>query len=452
MHPPARRLRPLPPLLAVLALLLTTCAPAPPPVLAPLAVQPAHTPVILVPGVTGVKMRERAGGRVVWGRGKDLLVPHDGGYALALPIPAQLENDSAALDALQPFEVLDTIRLAGIRKPIYQPIYDLLAANGYTRGDLADPRPGEDFFPFVYDWRRDKTETAARLAERLEALRRARGEPRLHVVLICQSCGAHICRWLAKYGGATLEQAEAGRAAPPPTLEVEKIILVGSSNGGSIRILREIDRGRGYLPLGRRWRPEVLFTLPSLYQDLPAYRTDLFVDGSGEPLDLDLYDPAVWVAQGWSVFDPGVQRRLARHPRPELFGDAAARRRHLARMLDRARRFQRLLHTDAPGFGATRYYSVQSLSVPTPERAVVVDGHRGPELLFTGDRRLRRLAGLHAEVTARGDEHASEVSQRWLSPQETAALAAEPVIVDGGHFELLLAAESERSFLRFLLE
>ena len=64
-------------------------------------------------------------------------------------------------------------------------------------------------------------------------------------------------------GAASLEEAERGMAVDGDGFRVAHLILVGSSNGGSLRILREMLRGRSYIPwIGRRWQPEVLFTFP----------------------------------------------------------------------------------------------------------------------------------------------------------------------------------------------
>ena len=99
---------------------------------------------------------------------------------------------------------------------------------------------------------------------------------------------------------------------------MRKLILVGSSNGGGLRILRELDRGRNYISLiGRRWHPETLFTFPAIYQDLPVYRRDLFLDADGRELEIDLFDAESWRRHGWSVFSRAARRRLAKaEPRP----------------------------------------------------------------------------------------------------------------------------------------
>lgn len=406
---------------------------------------PPDTPVVFVPGVTGVVLRDAVTQEVVWGEGRNLLGPRDGAYGLALP----LVSGDHGQPTLEPVAPIDQISLLGIDKPIYGPIRTLLAEAGYRQGSLESPRPGETFFFFAYDWRRDLTEGARRLRERLEALRRAQGKERLEVDLICQSSGAHLCRYLAKYGAVPLDEAVAGRGSLPANIAIRRLVLVGSSNGGSLRILRELDRGRRYLPLiGRRMTPEVVFTYPSLFQDLPVYRSDLFVDETGRPLDVDLFDPESWRRYGWSVHDEETAGRLRERGAERFLGGPAERDAWLRRTLAAARRFQESLHADAPGFGGTRIYIVGSADQETPDRAVLVRDRGEWRTYFTGDSFLRRRPALRALATASGDEHATLASQDWLSPQEQAALALPPRRVHGGHFEALLTAETGS----FLLE
>ncbi len=407
--------------------------------------------MVVVPGITGSKLADRETGKLAWGSGARLLGPRDGGYGLALSL-----GDRQAGAELVATAALEHIRLAFIKKEVYGPIVRLLEEHGYQRGDLARPRPGDDVFLFAYDWRRDNEAVIAKLHDELEALRRARGDDRLEVDLVCQSNGAHICRYLAKYGKASFEDASAGRAAAgrggaPANLDVRKVILIGTSNGGSLRILRELDRGRRYIPLVGRWiRPETLFTFASLYQDLPTYRDGYFLDGDGGELDVDLFDAANWEKYGWSIFGDAARRRAAR--RPDLFGGPEEWRAYLEKTLARARLFHRLLASDPPSFATPRYYLIQNASDPTPERAVLERGDDGWELLFTGDRKLARRGGLHEKASALGDGHATARSQMHLSPRESAAIAAEPFHVAGDHFELILNPKSLGRLLEFLHE
>jgi hypothetical protein len=407
-------------------------------------------PVVLVPGLTGSQLRDRESQELAWGTGALLVSPKDDGYALALP----LADDAPAEPSLEAFAVIEKMSLARIiRKDIYGPILEMLESRGHRRGDLSDPDAGGTAFAYAYDWRLSNVDTARRLGEQLDALRVARGEERLVVDLVCQSNGAHICRYLLKYGGASLEAAESGDARPPPCLAVRKLVLLGSSNGGSLRILHELDRGRSYVPIiGRKWQPEVLFTFPAIYQDLPVYRRDLFVDTAGKALDVDLFDAAEWKRHGWSIFSPEARRRLADHPRPDLFADEARQLGFLRAVLDETRRFHRLLKRDVEGFPGTRYYLLQSQSLDTPSRAVLDQGRGGWRTLFTGDREIERSPRLRVLTSAPGDGHATVESQMWLSPQETAALARDPAWVDSGHRELLAEKATLEQLAEFLEE
>jgi hypothetical protein len=437
-------------MLLLAAFTLLSCTGTPPPVLDPGLGGELDIPVILVPGSTGVELRDPATGKFVWGKGSNLIRPHDGGYAVALPI----DPGAAATPGLEAGAVMEEIRLAGLfRKPVYGPIVDLLAAYGYQRGDLADPRPADTFFLFAYDWRQDNVVSAALLLELLETLREVRGTPRLSVALICQSNGAHICRYLAKYGGASLVEAEAGRSERPTSIDVDKLILVGSSNGGSLRILRELDRGRSYVSLvGRKWQPETLFTFRSLFQDLPSYRTDLFLDEQGEVMAVDLYDGAAWQTFGWSVFAKSTARRLTDRSRADLFGNENDRLGYLQQTLDAARRFQQVLATDSRGFGKPDYHLIQNRDIETPERAVLVEKKGEWKTLFTGDPWLEKRPHLKKLATTPGDGHAGIESQLYLSPQERERMVGEPYQVEGGHFDLILNPATLEHLLEILVD
>jgi hypothetical protein len=432
-----------------------TLAPAP----LPAAVPPPAAEraiVVLVPGTTGSRLVERDSGRVRWGDGASLWGPRDGGYALALALRGASDGSPGSTGvaseprALVPAGVVGEIRLGRfVRKPVYDPLAERFAAAGFRRGDLERPRPEERYFEFAYDWRRDLVETAGLLRGRLAALgaaHRATGADRPPpVVLLCQSSGALVCRYLVKYGGAPLEEAEAGRAGPPPEPAIADLVLVGAANGGSLRTFGFLDRGRRYLPAGRVFHPEVLFTWPGLFADLPASGAGRFLDEAGRPLAADLHDPESWRRHGWSVFAGAAARRAGR--RPDLFGGEAERLAHLARALDRARRFQALLARDAHGFGAERLHLIGNFSAPTPERAVLLPRRGAWLTLLAGDRWLADRPALLAATVASGDAHATRASQLLLSPQERSALAGEPFAARGGHFEQLLDPATDERLL-----
>lgn len=410
-------------------------------------------PVVLLPGLTGTVLGDPDTGRIAWGTGNRLLWPHDGGYAAALPISP---GDAAGvrLEAIGP---LQHLRLLGLyRFDAYAPVTRLMEANGYRVGDLRRPRLDDTFFYFVYDWRRDVVELAHQLLAELEGLRRARGEETLRVNLVAQSGAAHIARYLIRFGDATLEEAEAeaeaGGGGLPPPIHVERLVLVGAPNGGAVRALKLLLRGRRYLPLGRKFQPEVFLTFPGLLQNLPAPGTDVLVDADGDPLPDDLYAPATWERFGWGYYDARVERRIAAEDATGIFADRQARRRHLSRQLARARRLHELLSRDPRETPDTAYYAIQSGHETTPSRVVLVAGPEGRRALFHGDREIRRDPYLSLLTGAPGDGHATLESQSALPPNEASALAAPPVFADDRHFRMILDPGVQRRLLELLNE
>jgi len=414
-----------------------------------LAARAERVPVVLVPGITGTGLVRRSDDQVVWGDGHSLLFPRDGAHSTALPLTEGVQPEAV------PGEVILRLRLLGglIRKAVYGPVVELMEANGYRLGDLRDPRPEDTFFLFAYDWRKSGVDAAAALLARLEALRVARGEERLTVDLVVQSNAAQIGRYLVRYGGASLEEAESGTAHPPERISVRKMIFVGSANGGSIRVLQEMNRGRRYIPLvGRKLQPEVFFTYRSLYEALP-HGDDLFVGPDGATLDVDLYDPRTWERLGWSIYAPDALARALEERHVEVFVDRGTIDRHLAQALDRSGRLDALLRTDPVRPIETRYYVIGNDRRETPARAVIdCDGDGACVTLFPDDRRARRDPRLRRRTTEPGDGHATRRSQEALPPAERDRIAAPPVIVDDRHFELILEPAAQRRMLQFLAE
>ena len=400
----------------------------------------ARTVVVLVPGTTGTALIEADGGRILWGDGRSLMRPRDHGYVLALPLDGEVEP------SVVPGDALDRLALGPLAVQVYGPWKEWMAEQGCATGDVREPEAEGCFFVFPYDWRRSNVDAARALGTWLETLAQRRGGP-LRVVLLAQSNGGLITRYLTKYGQATLDEAAAGTRRPLRDVSLLGYALVGTANGGSIRVLQEMNEGRRNVPLvGRSWPPEVLFTFPGLYEALPIHRRDLFVDVDGEALDVDLYDARVWVEHGWSIFGEDVSRRVARRidRRPErvrLFGDLARRQAFLQDQLDEALRLHDVLGRDPVGWSAPPWLSMQHGDRDTPERG---------QLLLKGSRTTLRLG--KAGTTELGDGHATRASQEFVSPGERAALQEPPLYADGTHFSVILSAEVKQRFADFLVE
>jgi len=415
-----------------------------------------RTPVILVPGVTGSGLQDVESGQPVWGAGRNVILPRDGGYRLALPIEGATEGPGSRLEA---GVVIEEVRLFGLfRSKVYRPLVEALEEAGHQRGDLGSPDASDSLFLFAYDWRADNVDSVARLSEAIERIRRARGVDRLDVDLICQSGGAHICRYLAKYGDISLSDAES-RQRGPQNFRIARMVLVGTSNGGSLRILREMIRGRNYVPLvGRKWRPEVLFTFPGLYQDLPAPGNPtpgnsgpgdhLFVDEQGARVDADLFDVASWQRYGWSAFDPKAERKVARHP--EIFGGIDDRVRFLQEMLDIAGRFRSVLSADVGFDVVCSLHMVQSTETETPTRAILRRTGSRWRTQFVDDRFVKKRPALLDRVSDPGDGHASLESQMSLSESELSKMSDDPHYVSGSHFRMIHDPEVLRGLVEIL--
>lgn len=415
----------------------------------PVAGAGGHIPVVFVSGVTGTQLRDPKSGELVWGGAWPLLRPRDGGRRLVLPLlgaAPDSRHPQADYEATAP---LLQVRLPLFTKQIYRPLLARFEAAGYLYGELTAPRGEDDFFFFNYDWRYGNLESVRRLDRQLEVLSAARDGT--DVDLVCQSNAAKICRWLAKYGTLDLDRAAAGEAFER-SYRIRKIVLVGASNSGALRVLQLLNHGRSYIPLvGRKLRPETFFSLRPLFEDLPAARDDLFVNERGEKLAVDLFAAESWAKYGWSIFAKAAAARLQRDPRPDLFGDGQDQLDYLARQLGKARRLQQLLASDSAYFPAVRYYLLENASAPTIDRALLTEEGGEWRTYFVGDDRVDRDPALTALISAPGDGHAVLASQRGLSPQETAALVSTATAV-GGHFEAVVESASLDAILGFLAD
>jgi len=429
--------------------LLCACASREPVRLEPLVRLQPKTPVVIVPGFSGSMLRDPADGKIVWGTARSLFGPRDGGYSLALP----LDPAERVRQGYEAFDVVRGMRIGFVNVDIYGDLIEVLEANGYRLGDLENPAADDTLFVFPYDWRYNNISAAADLTERLLHLQRVRGEPTLRLHVICHSNASRIARYVMKYGSASLDDAEAGRARPPAGIHVEKLLLVGTANGGATNGFRNMLEGRSYAPVvGRKITPEVVFSYEAAFETLPAYRDKLFLDENGAELDVDLFDATDWERYGWSIYAPRVEKRLLKRGRTDLFGEPGQRREHLARSLDRARRLHAVLLRDVPGFPETRYYMVQNAYRETPDRILLRrDGKGQWETLFFPQRPLRR-GRLFSLASSPGDGHATVLSQQWLSPQEREALVAEPLYVPAYHRTIVHHPTTHRAILDYLLE
>lgn len=355
-----------------------------------------RNPVILIPGALGTRLIDPLTGQVVWGafggtQAATPAKPH-GARLAALPM-----RQGATLSELRDGVVADgvlesmRIKLAGLpfQLKAYLQILTTLGVGGYHDGtvDYGDVDYGDEHFTcfqFPYDWRRDVAENARLLHEYIlekrafvldQSRRRfGRADPNFKFDLVAHSLGGVVSRYMLRYGSADLP---ADGSLPPLTWEgsshVERAILIGTPNAGSLDGLRYLVDGRKFGPFTPTYPPALLGTYPSLYQLLPRARHGALVEAGAPDQVLDLLDPELWQTLGWGLAAPD-QEPVLQVLLPAV-ASAADRRRialeHQVKNLRRARQLHAALDRPARRPEGLKLYLVAGDAAPTGAVAAV---------------------------------------------------------------------------------
>ncbi|MGH6640153.1 MAG: esterase/lipase family protein [Polaromonas sp.] len=300
------------------------------------------TPVIIIPGLFGSKLRNRKTGVEVWpGSVTDVLFSDYRELALKFD-PKTLQVQS---DELEAFDIADQV----LGKDIYGPIIQTLEKYGaYVRGIPGTPaRHGERrYYVFSYDFRQDNTQHAQALERLIDSVRRDHGDPNLRVDFIAHSMGGLVARYYLRYGTADVLSGNPEQVTLYGTTRVRKFILLGTPNLGSASSLHAFLTGE---PVGLgRIPPEVLATMPSGYQLFPHPLVSWLIDAQGHTLHDDLFATATWERYRWSLYDPAVVARVLASGGADASAHLTDLRRNFAYHLERGRRFLWALSTPEP--------------------------------------------------------------------------------------------------------
>lgn len=389
-----------------------------------------RNPVIVIPGVLGSILRDPASDRVVWGaflgRYADPRSP-DGARLVALPMA-----EGAALRDLRddnvPDGVLESVRVSLLGLPVEQQAYvsilRTLGVGGYRDQQLAEAGAidyGTDHFScfqFDYDWRRDNVENARRLHEFIlekrdyvrAQLRERYGIERdeIRFDLVAHSMGGLLARYYLRYGTADLpEDGSEPEISWAGARNVERMVLVGTPNAGSLVALRDLIEGTKLSFVLPRYAPALIGTMPAIYQLLPRTRHAAVVDESGQPIDL--FDPRVWDYYGWGLAGPAalpVLRRIL----PDAADDAERERiatKHLAKSLRRAQRFHAALDRPATPPPGTVMHLFAGDAQKTPAVVRARDDGKLDVLAWApGDDTVLRSSAVMDERVGRDDDWA----------------------------------------------
>lgn len=380
-----------------------------------------ENPVILIPGITRTGLKNTKTGKVVWGNTRGLYQWREKDD-LALPIDStNLREDR---DDLVPYNLMKKIRVIPFFVELYT--HDQFIKNmqkkGYQLGDMEHPKAGDNFFIFLYDWRRDNTEQAARLSQQIENIKKVNQNPDLKFDIVTHSNSNFLVRYYALYGG----QDVVDQAHPQPTYEgaenIRKLIFVGAPYRGTMMAFQVLNEGFHAVPLFfvRKFSVYENFTMPSLYQLMPSPGEPALVDEKGKDLSVDIYDAGNWVKYRWSVFSDKEQKKLKKQLRkkyPETWQqefekENQKRMAYLEAVLNRARNFHRAIdESKFPLAEPMEFNSIVLTWGPTLAKAQL--SPNPGELSFGGESKSYLYAEGDLMVT-----RASMEGQHKVKPQE----------------------------------
>jgi pimeloyl-ACP methyl ester carboxylesterase len=275
---------------------------------------PGKRPVIIIPGILGSELINSKTGEKVWPT--PFRTSEEG-----LPMNPDLSQNT---DELVPGNIVETVKLARILPEVY--VYrDLLEAlrryAGYRPGDWQNPTTDGDkdtYYVFAYDWRKDNVGNARELVRRIARLKEKLGRPDLRFNVVAHSMGGLIARYAAMYGDADhLVGDQEIRPTWAGAAHISKIVMIGVPNEGSADAFATLIDGysiteglRRRVPLLNKLTSEDAVRTPSVFQLLPHRESARFLDENLQPLEIDLYDVAVWKRFGWSpIYDTDFRRR-----------------------------------------------------------------------------------------------------------------------------------------------
>lgn len=338
---------------------------------------PYRNPVIIIPGVLGSKLKSQTTDQPVWGAFISGAADPQSAEGLKLITAPYIYPDGSKTNwnTVVPDGALEEVRLQLLGIPLkvkaYAQIIEAIATGGYRERQLGTANSGlyDDThytaFQFDYDWRLSNAENAVKLFHFIEDVRAQTAriyetrygimDADIKVDIVAHSMGGLIARYMLRYG----EQGLPADGSDPlldwsGSLGVERVIIVGTPNAGSMSALEELVKGKNFgWPFLPYYNQAVLGSFASLYQLMPRDRHTPVVDAEGAPIG-SLYDIKTWERYEWGLLNPKMDKTYARlFPEIESVEERRKVAHHtLSVHLEEARRFNDAL--DRPAAAPSR--------------------------------------------------------------------------------------------------
>jgi len=367
---------------------------------------PRQPPVIVTHGLAGSTLVDAKTGKEFWPGGLSSLAFSN--YSSL----ARMSDEDREGEGLVPGTL--TYDVGGV--DFYGELLRTLEKVGRFERGVPGTKVGHErrrYYVFVYDWRRDNVETVRKLHALIEQIRSNYDDPALKVDIIAHSNGGQVANYYLRYGPTDVLD---GSGPFTPWAEgdarIRRLIMLGTPSLGALTSLERMIYG---MRVGLRSVPaEVMSTFVTPYQSLPHPLVKAVLDGRGRPVDIDLYDPALWKRERWGIFAPDVEQRVRESVATPAEGEqaVAALEARFARNLRRAERLQWALtaplppnHVETAVFGGD--------CEPTPGHAVRLQEAQGTRLIF---RPSQVTAGYDNANGGRGLAPALDYSRLMLEP------------------------------------
>jgi pimeloyl-ACP methyl ester carboxylesterase len=314
-------------------------------------------PVILIPGVFGSRLTNPSTGEELWPGAWHRIF-------FSTYEDLRLDIDDSTLK-LKPSKLVTTgIAENALQRDFYRPILKTLTEyGGYTKTQVGTPvKAGErHLYIFAYDWRLDIVDNVRALDQLITAIQRDYGNPTQQVNIVAHSMGGLIARYYLRHGTRDVLGSTSSQVTMIGAKNVDKLILLGTPNLGSVSSLHGFISGEKIL--WNRIAPSTLASFPSGYQLFPHPLNTWLLDINGKAQPDDLFDIKTWQKFEWSLFD---RKQATRMSATEL----STRQRFFALQLERARRLAWMLSVEEP-ISPVRYVLFGGGCHATPARLLM---------------------------------------------------------------------------------